>query len=458
MALNPLDGRYKDSVKELAALAGEDRLVLMRIKTECLYLLALADEGIIKLSLPERKKISALSEAPLCAVQTVRLIETEGYKNIKATRHDVKAVEYYLRDLFYKEGLGKHAGWLHFALTSEDINSVCYAVMIRDCVEYLLIPALDKILSALRKMAKTHAGDVLLARTHGQPAVPTTFGKEFKVFEYRLLRQFKQLKKRRISCKFGGAVGNYNAHCAAFGEIDWRKFSQKFIKSFNKGRANEIFLWEVATQIDPHDSYAELFDNLRRINMILTDFSQDMWRYVSDGLIRQRKVAGEVGSSTMPQKVNPIDFEQAEGNLGLANALFTFFSGKLTVSRLQRDLSDSTVLRNIVCAFGYCLTAYKSLDKGLRRVKPAADAALAQVRAHPEVISEALQTLLRTYGRQDAYEKLKALTRGKAVERKDIETFIKGLDLTPRQKEKLLSLKAEKYIGISAKIARKVYL
>ena len=458
MALSPLDGRYGESVKELAALAGEDRLILMRIKAECLYLLALAERGVIKMSAADKKKILSLSEAPNSAVATVKLIETKGFKGIKATRHDVKAVEYYLRLAFEEKGLGRYSQWLHFALTSEDINSLCYAVMTRDALQEVLIPALENILSAFGKLAKSYADDVLLARTHGQPAVPTTFGKEFKVFEYRLSRQLKQLKKQQISCKFGGAVGCYNAHAAAFDNIDWTKFSKDFIESFNKGRKSKIFLWEVSTQIDLHDSYAELFDNLRRANMILLDFSQDIWRYISDGLIKQKSVEGEVGSSTMPQKVNPIDFEQAEGNIGLANALFGFFSGKLTVSRLQRDLSDSTVLRNIVCAFGYCVTAYKSLLKGLSKIKPDTEYALQEVRAHPETLSEALQTLLRTYGRPDAYEKLKALTRGKKVSAKDIELFVENLDLTPPQRKKMLSLRAEKYIGLSAKMARKVYL
>lgn len=458
MALSPLDGRYGEALKELAALAGEERLIAMRIKAECLYLLALAENGIIKISAADRKKILLLAEAPKGAVETVRLIETKGFKGIKATRHDVKAVEYYLRLSFEEKGLGKYIQWLHFALTSEDVNSLCYAVMMRDALQDLLIPALDGILSVLGKYAKSYADDVLLARTHGQAAVPTTFGKEFKVFEYRLSRQIKQLKKQQISCKFGGAVGCYNAHAAAFGDIDWPKFSKKFIETFNKGCKSKIFLWEVSTQIDPHDSYAELFDNLRRINMILLDLSQDIWRYISDGLIKQKSIAGEVGSSTMPQKVNPIDFEQAEGNFGLANALFGFFSGKLTVSRLQRDLSDSTVLRNIVCAFGYCLTAYKSLDRGLSKIKPDTQYALEQVRSHPEVIAEALQTLLRTYGRQDAYESLKGLTRGKKITAEDIDAFVGKLDLTPLQRKKLLCLKAEKYIGLAAKMARKVYL
>lgn len=458
MILNPLDGRYKNAVSELALLIGEDALILLRIKTECLYLLALADEGVVKLSRAQRNKILSFADGLPGAAQTVKQIETEGFKGVKATRHDVKAVEYYLRFLFAENGLKSYTPWLHFALTSEDVNSLCYALMIRDSLEKVLIPALEELDAELRRMSREYAGTVLLARTHGQAAVPTTFGKEFKVFEYRLSRQLKQLKKQQISFKFSGAVGNYSAHRAAFGEVDWRAFSKKFAACFNKGRKSKIFLWEAATQIDPHDSYAELFDNLRRVNMIFIDFAQDIWRYISSGLIKQNAVKGEVGSSTMPQKVNPIDFEQAEGNLGLANALFNFFSGKLTVSRLQRDLSDSTVLRNIGSAFGYSLTAYKSLKKGLGRIKPDAAAALAELRCHPEVISEAVQTLLRVFGREDAYEELKNFTRGKSVSAEDMENFIRSLDLTEPQKKKLLALKAEEYIGLAEKIARKVYL
>lgn len=457
MVLNPLDGRYKNAVSELALLIGEDSLILLRIKAECLYFLALADAGLIQLNRAQRNKILSFSQGLPGAAQSVKLIETEGLGKIKATRHDVKAVEYYLRGLFAENGLNAYTPWLHFALTSEDVNSLCYALMISDAVEKALIPALENLLTELRGLSRKYAGDALLARTHGQAAVPTTFGKEFKVFEYRLSRQLKQLKKQQISCKFSGAVGCYNAHAAAF-NIDWRGFSARFIESFNKNRKVKIFLWEVPTQIDPHDTYAELFDNLRRINMIFIDFAQDIWRYISAGLIKQNAVKGEVGSSTMPQKVNPIDFEQAEGNLGMANALFGFFSGKLTVSRLQRDLSDSTVLRNIGSAFGYSLAAYKSLMKGLGRIKPDVEAALAELHSHPEVISEGVQTLLRVFGREDAYEELKNFTRGRSVSAADMENFIKNLDLTEPQRKKLLALKAETYIGLAEKIARKVYL
>lgn len=458
MVLNPLDGRYKQGLTELHSFIGEDSLILNRIKAECLYLLALSAADIFKLSAREKQNIKTFSEPDLTAAQTVKLIETQGYKNIKPTRHDVKAVEYYLKDLFAQHGMADKACLLHFALTSEDINSLCYALMIRDSLEYCLLPALKDLLCLINQFSADYADDVLLARTHGQAAVPTTFGKEFKVFYYRLNRQINHLKKQKISCKFGGAVGCYNAHYAAFPKVDWQEFSQNFIESFNKGRNCKIFLWEVSTQIDPHDTYAELFDNLRRINRILADFAQDIWLYISRGLIKQKTVEGEVGSSTMPQKVNPIDFENAEGNLGLADALFEFFSRKLTVSRLQRDLSDSTVLRNIGSAFGYCLTAYGSVKKGLGRIRPDTAAAQKEVSEHPEVLAEALQTLLRAWGKADAYEKLKTFTRGKKITQKDLENFIKSLKLNKTQQKILLNLKPLDYTGLAAKTARKVYL
>lgn len=458
MVLNPLDGRYKTGLRELNCIIGEDSLIHNRIKAECLYVVALSKAGLFKLTPEQTERIKSFAKADEQAAQSVKDIETKGYKDIKPTRHDVKAVEYYLRDLFNENGLKDKACWLHFALTSEDINSLSYALMIRDSLEYCLMPAIKQIALTLDGLAREYAQDVLLARTHGQAAVPTTFGKEFKVFAYRLNRQIKQLEKQQISCKFSGAVGCYNAHKTAFNKIDWPKFSCKFIESFNKGRKCKIFLWEVSTQIDPHDTYAELFDNLHRINNILTDFAKDIWQYISAGLIGQKTVAGEIGSSTMPHKVNPIDFENAEGNLGLADALFEFFGRKLTVSRLQRDLSDSTVLRNIGVSFGYCLTAYNSLKKGLGRIKPDTSAAKAEVLNHPEVLAEALQTLLRAWGKEQSYEKLKDFTRGKKITQKDLENFIKSLKLNKKQQKILLNLKPLNYTGNAAETARKDYL
>jgi adenylosuccinate lyase len=317
------------------------------------------------------------------------------------------------------------------------------------------VPSLIEIQKILTKFARKYAASPLLARTHGQAAVPTTFGKEFKVFEYRLARQLEQLKKQQISCKLGGAVGNFNAHNAAFEHIDWPKFARAFIAGFNKGHKSKIFLWEVSTQIDPHDTYSELFDNIKRVNTIFIDFTQDIWRYISDGLIKQRAVAGEVGSSTMPQKINPIDFENAEGNLGLANAMLNFFSSKLTVSRLQRDLSDSTVLRNVGPAFGYCEVAYRALIKGLGKIEVDEKLSLNMLLGHPEVLAEGLQTVLRAHGVANAYEKLKDFTRGKKITQADIAAFIETLDVSREVKAKLAKLDVKNYIGTASKTARK---
>lgn len=456
--LTPLDGRYAARVAMLASLMGEEALIRRRIKTECEYFLALCELGLFTLTAKERAYINSLSaDITEQDILTVKQIECGGHKTIKPTNHDVKAVEYFLREKFNLCSLKSKTQWLHFALTSEDINSISYALMTRDALEQVLLPSLTEIQKLLLKAAKNNAPTVMLARTHGQPAVPTTFGKEFKVFEYRLARQIKKLKKQELSCKVGGAVGNFNAHCAAFPKINWPAFAEKFIASLNKGHKTKIILCEVSDQNDPHDTLAELFDNLRRINVILTDLSQDIWRYISDGLIKQKPVEGEVGSSTMPQKINPIDFENAEGNMGLANALFTFFSQKLPVSRLQRDLSDSTVLRNIGTAFGYCEVAWRSLIKGLNKSEVNAKACLDMLDAHPEVLAEALQTILRAEGIADGYEKLKEFSRGKALSQADIAAFIESLDISAEVKAKLSAQTTENYIGTAVKTARKVY-
>ena len=294
---------------------------------------------------------------------------------------------------------------------------------------------------------------MLLARTHGQPAVPTTFGKEIRVFTSRLARQIKQLEQQQISCKFGGAVGNYNAHAAAFANVNWRKTAAQFIAVLNKGRKTKIFLSPVSTQIDNRDSYAELFDNLRRINVILLGLAQDMWRYISAGLVMQKAIAGEVGSSTMPQKVNPIDFENAEGNLQLANALFTFFAQKLPLSRLQRDLSDSTVLRNMGMAFGYALVAYTSLEKGLTKISFNKTAAREELEKHPEILAEGIQTILRANGCEVAYELLRDFTRGQKITAALLADFIDGLNVPAPVRMQLHQLEVQTYTGYATQLA-----
>ena len=346
------------------------------------------------------------------------------------------------------------AEWLHFALTSEDINSAAYAVLLADGLERVLLPALENLRRRLAALARREAAAPLLARTHGQAAVPTTFGKEVRVFESRLSEQLNQLKKRQISFKFSGAVGNYNAHYAAFSQINWPRVSARVAAALNRGRKIKLYLSPLSTQIDNRDSYAELFDNLRRIHLILLGLCQDFWRYISDGLLRQKAVAGEVGSSTMPQKINPIHFENAEGNLQLSDALFTFFSAKLPLSRLQRDLSDSTVLRNMGVAFGYALVAYTSLAEGLERVSFNRALAKAQLARHPEVLAEGIQTILRAAGQEKPYEQLKALTRGRAITQEDLQVFIENLQVEPVIKNKLRALNVFNYTGLAAQRAR----
>jgi adenylosuccinate lyase len=431
-------------------------LLRARIKFECEYFIALSKAGLFALNAKEASLLRSLYNLAELDVQTVKDIEFKGYKNIKPTNHDVKAVEYYIKDKLANTTLNDRLEWFHFALTSEDTNSAAYALMLRACIEQVLVPTLTQIRKFLFSISKKYASAVLLARTHGQPAVPTTFGKEFRVFEYRLNRQLEQLKKQQISCKLGGAVGNFNAHSAAFEHINWQKFASDFVAGLNKNHKSKILLWEISTQIDPHDTYAEFFDNLRRVNIILIDFAQDMWRYISDGLIKQKYVPGEVGSSTMPQKVNPIDFENAEGNLGLANALFGFFSSKITVSRLQRDLSDSTVMRNIGPSLGYCEVGWRSLIKGLGKIEVNEKAAYDTLFEHPEVLAEGIQTILRANGFKNAYEKLKDFTRGKKITYADVNSFIETLDIPSEAKDKLKKLEVKTYIGTAAKMARKV--
>lgn len=456
-ALCPLDGRYRDQLDLLRSYTGEAAFAAYRVQTEITWLQILSGlklPNLCALNASEKKLLSSLLPLTNTDLSVLRALEFEGYKNIPATRHDVKAVEYFLRLKLQKTSLKDRLNYLHFALTSEDVNSVSYALLLSTGVEKVLLPAFEKLRSALDKLARKEAASVLLARTHGQPAVPTTFGKEVRVTADRLARQIKQLKAQKISCKFGGAVGNFNAHCAAFLSVNWPKAADQLVSVLNKNRKIKIYRTAVSTQVDPRDSYAELFDNLRRINIILIDFCRDMWQYISAGLVRQQAVKGEVGSSTMPQKVNPIDFENAEGNFQLASALCDFFSNKLPISRLQRDLSDSTVLRNMAVVFGYIHVAQHSLLRGLTKIAFDRAAALAEIKQHPEVLAEAYQTVLRAAGLQNPYEKLRDLTRGRAVTCGDFQQFVATLDVPEKIKKQLLALVPENYTGLAAQLAR----
>lgn len=459
-ALSPLDGRYANKLTALAQVMDEDALLRARVRAEITWLTVLCGlklPGLKKLTAAEQKMLAKLTDLSAQDIALIRALETKGYGKILATRHDVKAVEYFLRLKLAKTTLKNYVPFIHFALTSEDVNSVSYALLLSDAVEKALLSALGKIQQSLLKLAKKEARSVLLARTHGQPAVPTTFGKEMRMFEARLARQLAQLKKRQISCKFSGAVGNFNAHVAAFPVVNWPRAARQVVSVLNKGRKIKLFLSPLTTQVDNRDSYAELFDNIRRINVILTDFSRDMWQYICAGLVKQQAVKGEVGSSTMPQKVNPIDFENAEGNLQLSSALLDFLSNKLPVSRLQRDLSDSTVLRNIPVAFGHALVAYESLLKGLSKIAFDKDFALVELHAHPEVLAEAIQTILRAYGCQNAYELLRDFTRGCQLTAAALTDFIDGLEIPASVKMQLHMLEAENYLGLAPQLAEEKY-
>ena len=443
-AINPLDGRYFEKTRDLAPYFSEQALMKYRVKMEIEYLIALSALG--KLAL---RKFSA-SE-----IKTVRNIyekfDDASYQKIKrgeaVTNHDVKAVEYFIKEELSKTSLKDCIEWVHFAITSEDTNNIAYALILSDSLEHVMIPSISKIISEINNLAEKYKDLPMLARTHGQSASPTTFGKEMKVFVARLEKQVEYLKNIKISAKLNGATGNWNAHSVAYPNIDWVKFTKDFINSF-KLEPNLI-----TTQIECHDSYVEIFDIIKRINTILLDFNQDMWRYISDGWVIQKPVKGEVGSSTMPHKINPIDFENSEGNLGLANALFEFFARKLPISRLQRDLSDSTVERAFGTAFGHSYLAYNSLLKGLSKISVNEIKIKEELNAHPEVITEAIQTILRREGEKMPYEKLKELTRGKVVTLSDIHKFIEALEVSDKVKKELLKIIPENYTGLASKIA-----
>lgn len=455
-AVSSVDGRYRTIAAELTEHFSEFGLIRARLLVETEYLIALSESGIgmRQLSNEEKTILQQLPHVSTEEAQVVKKIEKDGYEGIPATNHDVKAIEYFIKMKLASTSLKDISEWTHFALTSEDINSIAHGIALRSALQSVIMLALEEIRAALDGTATAQAATPMLARTHGQPASPTTFGKEMRVFESRLAWQLEQLRSRSILVKFGGATGNFNAHMVAAPEIDWPAFAKKFVERLNVGYKISLELNEVTTQIEPHDTYAELFDNMRRINVILTGLSQDMWRYVSDGWVTQKPKEGEVGSSAMPHKVNPIDFENAEGNFGIANALFTHFSQKLPVSRLQRDLSDSTVIRTLGTAFAHALVGYRSLLKGLGKISVNADAMRSDLIAHPEVIAEAIQTVLRREGVEVPYEKLKELTRGKQVTLDDFSKFIDGLNLSADVKKCLKALRPESYIGLAEKIAQ----
>ncbi|HEY4513783.1 MAG TPA: adenylosuccinate lyase [Candidatus Paceibacterota bacterium] len=456
-AVSSIDGRYRGITAPLSEYFSEFALMRARIRVEMEYLIALSEAGLVRKFTDEEKSWLRNSQSfTLEHAEIIKKIEKEGYGNIPATNHDVKAVEYFITGQLGKTSLSDVSGWVHFALTSEDVDNIAQAVLLRGAIESVLSPAARELTEKLEALINEYADTAMLARTHGQPASPTTFGKEIKIYLERFRRQVKQVANSSILVKFAGATGNYNAQIAAAPEIDWQNFSKEFVERFNKdGSPVRFELNPFAAQTEPHDTYAELFDALRRGNTVLIDFAQDMWRYISDGWISQKPKEGEVGSSTMPHKVNPIDFENAEGNLEVANSFFELFSRVLPVSRLQRDLSDSTIKRNFGTAFAHTLIAYKSLLRGLGKIDINKEAMLSELQAHPEVLAEAIQTILRREGVAMPYEKLKQLTRGRQVSLEDFAKFIDELPVSGEVKNRLKALRPENYIGLAAEIARK---
>ena len=463
-AVSSIDGRYRATAAALATYFSEYALLKKRVVVECAYLRLLASARDIEmmrtLTGSELEFLQALADISIEDAHIIKAIEREGYQGIPATNHDVKAVEYFIKLKLKGTSLEDVLEWVHFALTSEDVNSVAHGLALRDAIEEIMVPALEEVQKEVIALARTHAATPMLARTHGQPATPTTFGKEMNVFAKRLERQVNTLKHSTILVKWGGPSANYNAQMVALPQAEWLGLARAFVESLNaqgaeeKTRSVRLELNEVSTQIEPHDTYAELFDNLRRINTILLDLSQDMWRYISDGWVTQRAKAGEVGSSAMPHKVNPIDFENAEGNFGVANALFEHLSRKLPVSRLQRDLSDSTVERTFGTAFAHSLIGYRSLVRGFGKIGVNENTLRAALAAHPEVLAEAIQTVLRVANMEMPYEKLKALTRGRPVSMADLAAFIDGLDIGPELKAKLFALTPENYTGLASRLAQ----
>ena len=457
-SISPIDGRYKKYTDSLSGYFSESASMKYKIIAEGEYLIALSEtRGINLRKFSEREKgvIRNLYNLSDGDAKIINQIEIKGYKNIKATNHDFKAIEYYIKEKLERTSLKDVLEFVHFGLTSEDASNIAYALMIGESVKHVYSPALEDIIKKISKLAKENRNVPMLARTHGQPASPTTFGKEFKVFEERLKRQFNQLKNHRLEAKLNGATGNYNALSVAYPKIDWLKFSATLISKIGKLRGVPLEANLYTTQIEPHDSYIELFDILRRVNNIIINFNQDLWRYISDDWITQKPVEGEIGSSTMPHKINPWFLENSEGNLGLANALFEFLGRKLPISRLQRDLSDSTVLRNIGVAFSHSLIGFKYLNNQLGRIVVNKEKALKDLNNHPEVITEAIQTILRREGVKMPYEKLKEISRGKIITLSDIHKFIETLEISPKIKKELLKITPENYIGLASKLASK---
>ena len=439
-AISPVDGRYGSKTAAFRDLFSEYGLIKHRVLVEVRWFQALANNAMIS-EVPklDNDALTILNDI----VDNFSLADAERIKTIeRTTNHDVKAVEYFLKEKIQGNAVLESSNeFLHVACTSEDINNLSHGLMLKAGRDDVLLPAMDEIIDNLSKQAQDFASQSMLSRTHGQTASPTTVGKELANVVYRLRIQREHVAKTQIVGKANGAVGNYNAHYSAYPEINWPEFSQNFIESIG------LKINPFTIQIEPHDYMAEMFDAIARFNTILIDLSRDIWAYISNAYFKQKTVAGEIGSSTMPHKVNPIDFENAEGNLGIANALFNHLSSKLPISRWQRDLTDSTVLRNLGVGFSHSLIAYQSMMKGLNKLEVNAAVIDADLDASWEVLAEPIQTVMRRYGIENPYEKLKELTRGKAITQQAFQEFILTLEIPEDARENLLKLTPQNYIG-----------
>ena len=448
-ALSPLDGRYSRTADPLREYFSEQALIRYRVRTELAWLEALAAERAIRELKPFSPRTSLVFRH-LVANFSER--DAGHIKNIEAeTNHDVKAIEYWLRSKLGRNPEAQRAlEFVHFACTSEDINNLSYAMMVAESRDKVMLPRLDAVIAALRLAARRHAGVPMLSRTHGQPATPTTLGKELANFAHRLARSRGRIAAVTVLAKMNGAVGNYNAHVAAYPELDWERFCRRFVErlgfEFNA----------YTTQIEPHDWLAELLDAYAHANSVLLDLDRDLWGYISLGYFSQKTRKSEVGSSTMPHKVNPIDFENSEGNIGIANALLRHLAEKLPVSRWQRDLSDSTAQRNVGAALGHTLLAYAACLRGLAKLQADPRRIAADLEANWEVLTEAVQQVMRRYGVAGAYDKLKAISRGKRLDRRGLAAFVKGLPIPPEAKKRLLALTPARYTGLAAELAKRV--
>lgn len=445
LAISPIDGRYANKCTELQEVFSEFGLIKRRIVVECAWLEALCDAKEIReckaLSAKERKELRAIAA-------NVTLADAQRVKDIeKTTNHDVKAIEYFLKEKIAGTSLESRTEFIHFGCTSEDINNMSHALMLRDG-KAVLRAAMDECTARIAAMAKEYAKVPMLAHTHGQPASPSTVGKELAVVSQRLKRQAAEIDRLVMPAKMNGAVGNFNAHLSAYPKTDWETLSRKVIESLGL-RQNRL-----TTQIESHDGIAELFDAIQRWNSVLLDFDRDVWMYVSMGYFKQRTVKGEIGSSTMPHKVNPIDFENSEGNLGLANAMLGFMARKLPISRLQRDLTDSTTLRNMGVGFGYSLIAIRSTVKGLGKLELNVERLAEDLDRNWEVLAEPIQTVMRKVGMDRPYERLKELTRGRRVNAEIMQDFVKALPLPKEDKARLLKMTPATYVGLAEKLAK----